>query len=322
VSAAGGRPLRDGAGLLPSGADVVTVTGADAWSFLQGLVSAEVAALEPGQGVHSLLLTPQGKLDVDFRALRVGADAWLLAEEGFGRRLAESLQRFRIRVDADVEERATEFAVLALRGPASTSVARDAGGPELPAAAHAHAPWPERGARVVRVDALGWEGVDLVTPTTEVDEIRAALVGAGAVPVDAGTAEAARIGAGIPRQGLDLDEKTIPQEALLERDAVSFTKGCFLGQELVARIDSRGHVNRLLRRLRLDGERPPRGATLQADGGDVGVLTSVAEGPGGVVALGYVRREVEPGASVTVSWDEGTAAATVHELPEARQTLS
>ena len=115
-------------------------------------------------------------------------------------------------------------------------------------------------------------------------------------PIDADAYEALRVEAGVPRQGLDIDETTIAQEAFLERDAVSFTKGCFLGQELVCRIDSRGHVNRLLRRLRSDAALE-RGAVVVADGKDVGAVTSCGRRTS---ALAMLRREVEPGSEVVV----------------------
>lgn len=126
---------------------------------------------------------------------------------------------------------------------------------------------------------------------------------AGVEPTPAEDAE--RIAAGVPRLGFDLDGSVIPQEAELEDAAVSFTKGCFVGQELVCRIDSRGHVNRFLRRLVLDGrEEPARGAVILAGDREVGVITSAAPG----CALGFVRREVEPGTVVTVDGHP----ATVH----------
>jgi folate-binding protein YgfZ len=125
--------------------------------------------------------------------------------------------------------------------------------------------------------------------------------------------EALRIEVGIPRQGFDLDEKTIPQEAFLDQDAVSFTKGCFLGQELVARIDSRGHVNKYLRRLtNIEGGRPPRGAEIASGDKVVGTVTSsIADADIPAGALGYVRHEIDPPAEVDLRWDGGATKATV-----------
>lgn len=167
-------------------------------------------------------------------------------------------------------------------------------GVELPETARSHARW--RDARVVRgVWASAPEAIDVVGPRATVDAARDALVAAGYAPGDETGYEAARIAAGVPRLGRDVDDRTIPQEAFLERRAVSFTKGCFLGQELVCRIDTRGHVNRYLRRVR--AEHPiEAGAEVVVDGKVVGVVTSAA----GEVGLAMVRREVEPPASVTL----------------------
>jgi folate-binding protein YgfZ len=139
---------------------------------------------------------------------------------------------------------------------------------------------------------VAWGGWDVIAP-------RAALAALADRGLDADAYERARIVAGVPRLGLDLDESTIPQEAGLDQDSVSFTKGCFLGQELVARIDSRGHVNRLLRRIEPRDEQVvlERGAPIEVDGKEVGAVTSAAPG----VALGYVRHEVEPPAGASVS---------------------
>src|SRR5204862_2673199 len=135
-----------------------------------------------------------------------------------------------------------------------------------------------------------------------------------AVPsVGAEAYDAWRIERGIPAQPDDIDDKTIPQEAELERDAVSFTKGCFLGQELVCRIDSRGHVNRFLRRFTdIAGDWPAPGAEVVVDGKVVGALTSVAPGELPTGALGYVRREIEPPSTVELRWDGGSASAVVN----------
>lgn len=260
----------------------VAVTGPDTFPFLQAIVSADLDPLVDGQAVHSLLLTPQGKLDVDFRLLRVRADeAWLDCAPGFGAQLAASLARFRIRVEVEIADRSGELRMLSRIG--------DDDGLATPAGAH-------------RL-RTAW-GFDLVGPRAELPD-----VGPGVDPL---AFEAWRIERGIPVQPFDIDDSTIPQEAFLEQDAVSFSKGCFLGQELVCRIDSRGHVNRFLRRFSdVDGGWPPVGAEVVVDGKVVGSLTSVApvELPTG--ALGYVRREVEPPAAVELRWDGGRATALI-----------
>ncbi len=276
--------LQTAVGVVDRGRGVVAVTGPEAVSFLQALVSADLDPVASGSSVESLLLSPQGKLDVAFRLTRISDDElWLDTDPGFGAQLADSLNRFRIRVQADVADRSAELGVLSVIGPGAPS-SIDAG---------------DR-ARVVGTAY----GLDVIGP-------RAALADIADFPrVDAAVYDAWRIGQGIPEQPFDLDDKTIPQEAELE-DAVSFTKGCFLGQELVCRIDSRGHVNRFLRRFEsIEGDWPVRGADVVVGDKVVGALTSVAPQSLPTGALGYVRREIEPPAAVELRWDGGHARAT------------
>jgi folate-binding protein YgfZ len=287
----------------------VLVSGPDAWSYLQSLVSADLDTVGDGQGVHSLLLTPQGKLDVDFRLLRVGDEVWLDCDPGFGEQLAASLLRFRIRVKCDVTDRTGEWGSLAIRGPNAIDAvsALDA---QVPASAHSHVPFED--AAVVRTPWPGGDGFDVIGPAATVAKAADRLSAAGVSACSTEAYEALRIELGVPRQGYDLDEKTIPQEAFLELDAVSFSKGCFLGQELVCRIDTRGRVNRYLRRLTaIEDGRPPRGAEIVAGDKVVGTVTSSAS----TGALGYVRHEVEPPAEVELRWDDHSARARVEPIP-------
>jgi folate-binding protein YgfZ len=307
--------LRTTAGVVDtSERGAVLVTGPDAWSYLQSLVSADLDTVGDGQGVHSLLLTPQGKLDVDFRLLRVGDEAWLDCDPGFGEQLAGSLNRFRIRVKCDVADRTGSWGSLAVRGPGAVDFA-SALDVEVLAAPHAHVAFDD--AVVVRAPWPDGDGFDVVGPPSTVASAADRLSAAGVAACSSDAYEALRIEAGVPRQGYELNEKTIPQEAFLERDAVSFTKGCFLGQELVCRIDTRGRVNRYLRRLTsiVDG-RPPRGSEIVSGDKVVGTVTSsVASADVPAAALGYVRHEVDPPAEVQLRWDGGTGQAVVEALP-------
>jgi tRNA-modifying protein YgfZ len=263
--------------------DLVVVSGPDATTFLQSLLSQDLDPVAVGDSTHALLLEPRGKLVVDLRAARVEPDEWwCVCEGGFGPVLAQGLKRFRIRVKVEIEDRSADLGALALRGPAALDIQAKAFDAALPIAP-------------VRSDWAGVPGVEFLAHPPALTALAAAFVDAGAVEIDAAAFEALRVEAGVPRQGYDIDESTIAQEAFLERDAVSFTKGCFLGQELVCRIDSRGHVNRLLRRLRADSPLA-RGAVVVADDKEVGTVTSSA----GNVALATVRRTVEPGGEVLV----------------------
>lgn len=301
--------LRTSAGMVDrSDRGAVLVTGPDAWSYLQNLVSADLDAIGDGEGVHSLLLTPQGKLDVDFRLLRVGDEVWLDCDPGFGEQLAASLNRFRIRVKCEVTDRTGSWGSLAVRGPNAIDAAAALDVAVL-AEPHAHVAFED--AVVVRAPWPGNDGLDVIGPPATVATAADRLSAAGVTGCSADAYEVLRIEAGVPRQGFDLDEKTIPQEAFLERDAVSFTKGCFLGQELVCRIDTRGHVNKYLRRLTGIADELPRGAEIVAGDKVVGTVTSSAP----AVALGYVRHEVDPPADVELRWNGHTARAVVEALP-------
>jgi folate-binding protein YgfZ len=270
----------------------------DATTFLQSLVSQDLDPLRDGDAAAALLLSPQGKLDVAFRILRTGDEWWLDTDADYAPRLLASLTRFRIRVTVDLEDRTPTTGLISTVGvPVGT----------VPDDVHA-----------LPTDWAGHSGVDLLGPVDAVRAVSATLDPA----VERWTPErfeAFRIEAGVPRLGVDLDDRTIPQEAFLERDAVSFTKGCFVGQELVCRIDTRGHVNRYLRGVRIpEGPTPPRGATVVVDGADRGTLTSVAAVPGETRAVGLamVRREVEPPTPAQLRWDTGQVDAELVTVGE------
>ena len=284
---------------------LVVVHGPDATSFLQSLLSQDLDPVRDGEGVEALLLQPQGKLVAPLFVLRVTAEEWwCVGDAGSGAAVADGLRRFRIRVRVDIDDRSDASARCSVHDSDGAVVL----GVELPQTAGSHVGW--RDARVVRgIWASAPEAIDVVGPRPTVEAARDALVAAGYVPGDQAGYEVARIAAGVPRLGCDVDERTIPQEAFLERRAVSFTKGCFLGQELVCRIETRGHVNRYLRRVR--AERPfEAGADVVVDGKVVGVVTSAA----GEVGLAMVRREVEPPAGVTLRSSGAELAATVELL--------
>jgi folate-binding protein YgfZ len=290
--AADDAALRDGVGVVDLPRDFVRVAGPDAMKFLQGQLSQQVD-VPVGTSAWTLLLHPQGKVVAFLRLTRTGAEEYVLdTDAGWAAAVVERLNRFKLRVKADIEV-LEGWRCLAVRGPGAHAAVPEGGWP---------ADWP------------GWPGVDIVGPTAEVE----APAGVRAVSLQA--YETARIEAGVPLMGRELNESTIPAEAGVVDRSVSFTKGCYTGQELVARIDSRGgNVPRRLRGIVVagDGPPPPVGAIVHADGKDVGVLTSVTTSArlGGPVALAYVRRAVEPPADVEVRWDGGTAPARVVTLP-------
>jgi folate-binding protein YgfZ len=290
--AAGYQALRDGAAAVELPRDFVRAAGPDAVSFLQGQLSQEVAGLATDASAWALLLQPQGKVVAFLRVLRLGEAEYVLeTDAGFGPAVIERLNRFKLRVKCDLEP--LDWTCLAVRGPRSHDAAPGGEGHQVVA------DWP------------GLPGVDLVGESVRPPD--------GVPPCSPAAYEAARIEAGIPVMGRELDEGTIPAESGVVERSVSFTKGCYTGQELVARIDSRGgNVPRRLRGVVTPGGAvPPPGASVQAGGKDVGRLTSVAFSPrlGTSVALAYVRRAVEPPAEVEVAWDGGSSPARVEALP-------
>ncbi len=277
------RAFRESAGAVELPRDFVRAAGPDVNAFLQGQLSQDVARLGVGASAWALLLQPQGKVTAFLRVLRVGDEELVLeTDAGFGPAVIERLNRFKLRVKADLD--VLDWRCVAVRGPLAHQLVQ--GG--------VLADWP------------GLPGTDLV------GEAPVAPDGARRCSLDA--YEAVRIEAGIPAMGRELDEGTIPAEAGVVDMSVSFTKGCYTGQELVARIDSRGgNVPRRLRGVVIDGEAAV-GAAVTVDGKEVGTLTSVAVSPafpGSTVALAYVHRDVDP--PVTASID-GTAAE-VRSLP-------
>lgn len=295
------RSLRHGAGAVLAARDVLIVAGSDAESFLQGQLSQDVVALAPGEAAWSLLLHPDGKLHSTLRVTRAAADCFVCdLAAGTGEAARARLERFKLRVAVDLELQ--HLAMLAVRGPAAPPV------PASPAAT------PDRSAPVV-VATVRWgslKGWDLVA--------REVLPPRSVTVCDAAALEAVRIESGVPAANQELTDGLIPAESGIVADTVSFTKGCFVGQELVARIDSRGgNTPRRLRGLVLGGDAlPAPGATLNgADGTPVGRVTSSAYSPliDAGVALAYVHRRVEPPAPALV--DDGASGLTceIRSLP-------
>lgn len=298
-----------GCGLLDrSQRGKLALTGPDAKQFLQGQVSNDVLALTPGTGCYAALLTPKGKMLADLRILDTGEELLLDTERVTLQELFNVIRRFSLGHQVTLHKRTLERGLLSLLGP---DAARLAAAQTLGDAEHAHAEVEIDGlrARAIRTDL----GIDLLCEAAQTAPLTEALVGAGAHPVSEDTADILRVERGRPRYGIDLDDTVIPQEAGLNDRAVSFTKGCYVGQETVARLYYRGKPNRHLRGLRLAAA-APSGSEIRFGDRVVGHLGSVAESPSfGEVGLALIRREAAPGSQVQV----GAAAvqATVVELP-------
>lgn len=318
--------LRAAVGLAPRGRAFVRVHGKDAVRFLQGLLSNDVEGLEVGSARYALLLTPKARVIADPRVLRLADDDFVLdVEPAAGALLRATLTRYRLAAKALIEPLDGTWSALALGGPGAGLALLDALGVlprvDAPEGEGFEVAVPGGVLHGVTSAFCGEKGFELVGPDALVAEAFAALLPAvrarGGGPVGADALEVARIEAGLPRFGAEIDEQVMPAEAGLVDRAVSFTKGCYVGQEPVARLHYRGHANRGLRALVLDGAVPPPGAAVVLDGRDVGRVTSAADSPslGRALALAIVRREVDEGARVSVSWDGTDVEAEVAPLP-------
>ncbi len=289
-AAADQEALRHDVGAVLTDREVVEVCGADAATYLQGQLSQDVTALVDGGSAWTFVLQPDGKVSVWARLIRLAEDRYVLdVDAGAGEVLVARLERFKLRVDVTVA--LLHWRVVAVRGPRSSSV-------DTADAVTADPGWP------------GVEGIDLLGPAVGVpDGVRECSLEAY---------DAVRIEAGVPAMGAELTDRTIPAEAGVVGRSVSFTKGCYTGQELTARIDSRGgNVPRHLRGLVVDGPQPPVGAEVVIDGEVVGAVTSAAPSAAlqAPVALAYVGRGVEPPAAAELRWEGGRAGAEVRALP-------
>ncbi|MDX6665512.1 MAG: hypothetical protein QOG68_1718 [Solirubrobacteraceae bacterium] len=284
----------------------LALTGADRKAFLNGQVTNDVEALAEGQGCYAAFLTPKGKMLGDLRVLDVGPptqELLLDTERVALQPLFDLVRRFSIGHDVQLHKRTVETGLLSLVGPGARGAA---GATDLPATEHAHRAGDIAGrpVRLVVTDV----GVDVLCAAADTEAVAAALREAGAEPIDEAAAEVLRVEHGRPRYGVDLDDSVIPQEAGLNDRAVSFTKGCYVGQETVARLHYKGKPNRHLRGIRLAAP-AAAGTPLTLAGKEVGRVSSPVVSPRlGPVALALVRREAPPGTQL----DDGSA---VVELP-------
>jgi folate-binding protein YgfZ len=323
----------------------LALTGAGAAEFLNGQVTNDIARLRPGEGCYAAFLTPKGKMLGDLRVLACGppdaagdapeavCELLLDTERVALQALFDMIRRYRIGYDVQLHKRTLECSLLSLIGPRARAIAAAACQPAvacrpgaapasalreppalaLPGAEHSHVPAHIAGASV-RLICTRAPGVDVLLHAAQRDAVRDALLQAGAAAVSEQAAEALRVEQGIPRYGIDMDDTTIPQEAGLNERAVSFTKGCYVGQETVARLHYRGKPNRHLRGLRLSAP-VPRGAELRLGERTMGSVSSAVLSPRlGPIGLALVRREAQPGARLQV---RAPGAATAGALAEA-----
>ena len=320
------RVLHEGvvmAELMPRGR--IAVSGRDRASFLQGLLTNDIQALQPGTGCYAAWLTPQGRMTTDMHVLESG-DMILLdvpAEETSS--VLQRLDQFIFTEDVQVGDLTGQLCEVGVHGPqAATVIERTIGEvKDVSGWADYHntrCTFADTPAVAARIDQLGVPGFVLYVGSGAESDLRGALEASGARRASTQAVTAARIEAGYPLFGIDMDEDTIPLEAGIESRAISLTKGCYVGQEVIIRVLHRGHgrVARKLVGLRVEGgEAFPEGTRIQGNGREIGFVTSSTVSPEwGSIALGYVHRDfTEPGSHVEATVEGVPRRATVSSLP-------
>jgi folate-binding protein YgfZ len=299
------RAARESAAAWPTGRDALQLVGEDRVSFLHGMVTNDVKGLEAGGVNYAAMLTPKGQMIGDARVWKRAADLVLDTEPAHGEAVKQFLEKYLISEDAEV--RVSELAVVALLGPAAAAALN------VSPPAGKFQPLELDGAPAFAAASLllGRPGVDVLLPREKVPALLARL----SLPLlNEATWEVLRVEAGMPRFGLDMDEATIPLEANLER-AIHYNKGCYVGQEVIARATFRGHMNRKLVGLLLGVQQPAPKTELRSGERKVGWVTTVIDSPalGQKAALAYLHRDfLAPGTKVQLA---GGGEAEVRALP-------
>jgi tRNA-modifying protein YgfZ len=290
----------------------IYASGEDRARLLHAMTTNHVQQLTPGTGCYAFLLNAQGHILADVNLLCL-EDRFLLDTEPETReRVLRHLDKYIIADDVALEDVTAPLASVAVEGPQAATVLAAIGAP-APDAEYAHAPW--EGGIVERASETGEPGFRIFMPAEAKADWIARLKSAGAIPATPDEARTVRLEHGKPRYGEDISDTTLPQETR-QMHAVHFAKGCYIGQEIVERIRSRGHVNRLLVKLEVEGEAPLAGGTkVMAGAVEAGEITSSAFSPalGRVAALAYVRAQYAVDATVLQAG--GRAAVAVSPEP-------
>lgn len=273
------------------------LTGGDRIRWLNGMVTNNVRDLAAGRGIYAFLLNPQGHILGDLYAYNRGDSLVIDTDQSQSEKLLATFDHYIIMDDVEITNISDKLTAIGIAGPKVRKVLRAAGFEigELEPRQFVDVIWQNVAVTVVRGDNASVESYELWLPPDQVTLLRDALLKVGATPVGTTALELLRIAAGIPRYGQDIRERDLPQETEQQR-ALHFSKGCYIGQEIVERIRSRGSVHRKFTGFEVQGPLPAVGAKIQTDGRDIGEITSVASLPVAdgerSVALGYIRREV------------------------------
>jgi folate-binding protein YgfZ len=300
------------------------LVGADRARFLHGQVTNDVKKLRAGEGCYAAITTAKGKMESDANIFCLADELLLDFEPGLTQKISTRFEKFIVADDVQIVDAAPHYGLLSVQGPKSGEVIRALNlFPEIPAQPFGSAKISDATPGEIYLTnhaRHGTNGFDLFVPNNSLaavaDKLFAAAKNFGGRAVGWTAFETVRIENGIPRFGADMDESNLPQECGIEARAIVYNKGCYLGQEVINRIHSVGHVNRELRRLRLADDLPAlpaRGEKLFRDGKEIGFITSTVKSPKlGNIALGYIRREAnQPGNELVLKTAAGTSAAVI-----------
>jgi folate-binding protein YgfZ len=310
--------LRSGCGVYDLGFRAkISLTGEDRVRWLNGMVTNNIRDLAPGHGVYAFLLNPQGRILGDLFAYNRGESIAVDTDLNQADKILATFDHYIIMDDVEVKNLSEDLTALGIGGPRSAETLKAAGFavPEM---------------QSLQIQSISWQGIDCTLvrgqrenyeiwlPPKDVRELWNFMLAAGAAPVGFEALELERIESGVPAYGIDIRERDLPQETEQDR-ALNFNKGCYVGQEIVERIRSRGAVHRKFTGFLADAPLTP-GSKVAANGKDIGEITSVATSPveGRTIALGYIRREIgAPGREVMI----GTTKAIVVQLPLRKEML-
>ena len=331
----GYRALVEGAGLIErTDRGRLRLTGADRRGYLQGILTNDIAALTPGTGCYAAMLTPNGRMITDMRVLELGDSVLIDLDRALAPAIHARLDQFIFAEDVVVSDESASLTQSGVYGPRAAAILAQAlaelgaAGGDVPDASRLSSLRPFENVRVdagapaivAASDDFGIAGFEVFIESSAADALSRALIVRGAVAVNRETAEVTRVEAGRPLFGVDMDQDTIPLEAGIEDRAISHTKGCYVGQEIIIRVLHRGQgrVARRLVGLTIDGAVPARGDRINAGDRETGTITSAVYSPalGRPIALGYVRRDhAEPATRLTVVGQEGPVPATIVTTP-------
>jgi folate-binding protein YgfZ len=312
------RALLTGSGVFDmSWQTKLKMNGKDRTRWANGMVTNNIRDLAPGRGVYNFILNPQGRNQGDLVVYNRGEYLLATTDRAQAEAITTLLKRYIIMDKVEIEDISDALVSVGVAGPKAAETLSQIGSDaqQLEPGEVMDATWGDIKMAVTRNTHPQWDGYEIWLAPESLEQIWQALVGAGAIPAGSDALEMYRIARGVPRFGMDLRERDLPQETTQEH-ALSFTKGCYIGQEIVERIRSRGNVHRTLIGFEVESAPPQPGTKVLADGKEAGEITSSARVPlpagERTLALGYLRREfAQPGTTVQV----GEQSATVQSLP-------